>query len=73
LARAGSAARRCGALDEQEIALSRGLPEPAKGVLLGELERRHQKAFRALDELAILECLLSSADFRLERLELGLS
>jgi len=33
-----------------------------EGVLLGELERRHQQALGALDELAFFECLLGLID-----------
>src|SRR4029079_16016938 len=42
-------------------------------VLLREIERRHQQAFRTLDELAVLERLLSSIDLGLERLKLAVA
>src|SRR6476661_2733965 len=59
-------------LDESEVALARGDLEPPERFLLGNVERGHQQALGALDELAIFERLLRLLDFRLERLELGL-
>src|SRR5262249_4081631 len=57
--------------DETKIALTRRALQTAEGVLLGEVERRHQQPLGALDDLSILERLLRAIDLGLERLELG--